>query len=133
MTESLLTLRRVCTSEKGTFGVIVRDDIPICLTCEDPWNDNRREISCIPSGTYIFKKFNGTKYKDVWEIENIPGRDAILIHAGNTIDDTRGCILVGRSFSYLGSLPSVMQSREALQILRDALPDEGVIEIINQA
>lgn len=35
------------------------------------------------------------KIKRVWEVLNVPGRSAILFHAGNTDEDTRGCILVG--------------------------------------
>ena len=128
---TLVKLYRGPSSDKGTFGMLCLGDMPLCVTCEDPWNDNRKQISCVPAGTYSFKKFNGTRFKDVWDLQGVPGRSAILIHAGNTIDDTHGCILVGRCFSHLGNLPSVMQSQEAMQILREQLPDEGVIEIIN--
>jgi hypothetical protein len=127
----MIKLRRVSSTDKGTFGVLLNNDIPLCLTCEDPWNKNKRNVSCIPAGTYTFKKRFSVKYKNHWILDNVPGRDLILIHAGNTINDTSGCILVGRSFSQLGKLPSVMQSQEAMQLLRETLPDEGVIEIID--
>ena len=117
-------LTRVCSSEKGTFGVLTHNDEPICVTCEDPWDDNKTSVSCIPVGAYQVEKFSGTKFKDVWEIKNVPSRSAILIHGGNTINDTHGCILVGRSFSHIGALPSVMQSQDALAELRAKLPAE---------
>lgn len=117
-------LTRVCSSEKGTFGVLTYNGEPLCVTCEDPWNDNKTSISCIPVGDYSVEKFNGNRFKDVWEIKNVPGRSVILIHGGNTIDDTHGCVLVGRSFSKLGNLPSVMQSQDCLTELRSKLPDK---------
>jgi hypothetical protein len=127
--EMKLLLTRCVSSDKGTFGVLSLDNEPLCVTCEDPWNDNKRQVSCIPTGTYECKKFSGLRFKDVWELLNVPGRSAILIHAGNTIDDTHGCILVGRSFSHMGKLPSVMQSREALNELRLKLPDTFTLEV----
>ncbi len=120
----ILKLTRVASSSKGTFGVITIDDVPFCVTCEDPWNNNERMISCIPPGVYPCAKFNGTKFKDVWEVKNVPGRSAILFHAGNTINDTHGCILVGRCFGASAGLPAVMQSQEVMTMLRDKLPDE---------
>ena len=127
----MIELKRISSTDKGTFGALLIDQIPVCVTCEDPWNDNQSNISCIPSGTYQCSKFSGSKFTNVWMLKDVPDRNYILIHAGNTIDDTHGCILVGRSFSMLGSLPSVMQSKEALDILRGKLPDEFSLTITN--
>lgn len=120
----IVRLTRCAGSDKGTFGVLSMNNEPLCVTCEDPWNNNQRMTSCIPIGVYKVKKFNGSRFKDVWELLDVPFRDAILIHGGNTINDTSGCILVGRSFSRIGDLPSVMQSQDALAELRTKLPDE---------
>jgi len=46
-----LTLKRCASTAKGTFGVLLHDGVPLCVTCEDPWNDNLPNISCIPSWT----------------------------------------------------------------------------------
>lgn len=119
----MITLTRVASSDKGTFGVLLNGEKPLCVTCEDPWLDNKRNLSCIPAGSYRAAKRLSEKYGQHWLLEEVPGRDLILIHAGNTINDTQGCILVGRSFSHLGGLPSVMQSKEAMAELRFSLPD----------
>lgn len=124
-----LHLHRVCSSPKGTFGVLVLNDIPLCVTCEDPWNDNKRNISCIPKGTYLCRDFSGTKYRNVWEVTGVPGRSAILIHQGNTISHTEGCILVGRGFNNVGDVPMVTDSRLTLDMLRTVLPDEFYLTI----
>lgn len=126
-----LTLPRVASSEVGTYGVMVRNQIPLAVTCEDPWNNNQRSISCIPEGTYLCGKFNGRKYQDVWEVKDVPGRSAILIHQGNTINNTEGCILVGRGFYNKGDVHMITESRLTLDTLRVELPDSFYLRIIN--
>jgi len=121
-----IKLHRVHQSDKGTFGALV-GNAPLCVTLEDPWNNNKRGISCIPAGVYKCVPHNGTKFKDVWILEDVPGRSAILIHAGNSIADTSGCILVGRSFN----AHTIASSRNALDFLRAVLPDRFEIEIID--
>ena len=124
-----MKLTRVCSTSKGTFGVLSENGVPLCLTCEEPWKANQRLVSCIPTGIYkVISRFS-VKHKNHWHIQNVPGRDLILIHAGNTINDVEGCIIVGRSFGLSAGLPAVMQSQEAMQILREKLPDTFDLEI----
>lgn len=87
-------------------------------TLEEPWKDNQRSISCIPEGEYLCVPYNSAKFKDVWEITNVPNRSKVLIHAGNTTDDIEGCILVGMEHGKLGGKDAVLKSKEALQKLR---------------
>lgn len=71
----------------------------ICATIELPDRNNARRISCIPAGKYIVKKHNSPKFGKclkVFDIDGkseVSGRSDILIHAGNYISDTLGCIL----------------------------------------
>lgn len=122
-------LTRVLSNDGGTFGVLHMDGKPLCVTLEDPWNDNKKNISCIPAGIYDCKKFSGAKYKDVWILENVPNRSYILIHAGNTQLDTQGCILVGKEFGNLRGRQAILRSQGALRLLRYHLPDEFTITI----
>lgn len=51
----------------------------------------------IPEGNYLVEMKFSQKFK--WErprLKDVPGREAILIHEGNTAADTKGCILVGK-------------------------------------
>lgn len=128
-----LVLRRTTSSDTGTFGVLSRNGKTLCVTCEDPWNDNRRGESCIPAGRYLCKPFSGAKYKNVWEVTGVPGRSAILIHAGNTIQDTQGCILVGQQLGTVDGLPAVVGSRAALEALRLTLPREFWLTVMDRS
>lgn len=125
----IVTLKRAAESLEGTFGMLSVAGIPLCVTCEDPWIDNKRNVSCIPEGRYTCVPHNGTKYKDVWALEYVPGRSHILIHAGNTEDDTHGCILVGLQIGELNGKPAVLQSRKALNYLREILPEKFTLEV----
>lgn len=127
----LITLKRKVSKDDGTFGVMSLDGKKIAVTCEDPWNQNAKGKSCIPPGRYRCARFSGKKYKNVWEVRDVPGRSAILIHNGNTIDDTQGCILVGKSFSMLAGKASITDSRLTLEQLRNIFDDEFELLITN--
>lgn len=124
-------IHRVISNKNGTFGVMIYDNKPICVTCEDPWAKNKRLISCVPEGEYKVTKHNGDKYKDVWILNNVPDRSYILIHSGNTIRDTQGCILVGEYFTDFDGLPGIANSLPTLNKLRKKLPKEFKIVIID--
>jgi hypothetical protein len=114
----------------GVFGVLLDEqDFPICVTLEESWLNNQRNISCVPEGTYQVRKYSGTRYKEVWKLENVPNRSAILIHSGNTEYDTEGCILVGSKFGVLGDKRAILNSRAALTECRKRLPDNFILKI----
>lgn len=119
-------LKRIAHNKHGTFGVLIGPDGPLCFTLEDPWKNNQKNISCIPSGEYEVGSHNGVKYKDVWQIKDVPGRTYILIHNGNNQDHTQGCVLVGQSV-YAGK--SISNSRVTLDMLRHFLPDNFTLTI----
>lgn len=124
-----ILLRRLYSTDQGTFGVMSMDGKPICVTCEDPWNNNQQNASCVPLGAYQCHKHTGERFSNVWELQDVPNRSAILIHSGNNIKDTHGCILVGHGFSQLDGLPSITDSLATLNRLRTLLPDDFTLTI----
>lgn len=66
-------------------------------TLELPWRDNQPDVSCILHGVYkiVRDTFRG-KYVN-YRIVDVPGRESVEIHRGNTLNDTRGCPLIGTS------------------------------------
>ena len=113
-----LTLLRTASVPSGLYGMLFIGNIPFCLTLEPNWLNNARNKSCIPPGTYECIKYSGTKFKNVFLIKDVPERSGILIHAGNTTNDTEGCILVGHSFSNRG----IINSQAAMAQLNEVLP-----------
>ena len=99
-----MKLSRVNYHRKATFGVLVDElGLPICVTLENPWKENKPSVSCIPVGRYIVKLADSPKYgPNMWQVQNVPNRTHILFHIGNLEQDTRGCILPGKQFGWLG-------------------------------
>lgn len=96
----MLKLIRVSTGDAGTFGVLLKDGVPLCVTLELPWEDNQRNISCIPEGWYQIQKTDSPCFGETFEVRDVPGRSHIIFHVGNTVEDSRGCILLGQRYGY---------------------------------
>jgi len=84
---------------------------------EKPWRDNQKNISCIPEGNYWCKPHDG-KHKETWVVMDVPDRNGIVFHIGNTERDTGGCILPGTTIGNLGGLRAVLGSGIAMEKLR---------------
>lgn len=113
-----LELYRFSSQNESTLGIlhIVNDETNqkdfLCFTLED----QKREVKVygetrIPKGTYQieYRKEGGyhNKYskrfpsihRGMLEIRDVPNFTHILLHCGNTDDDTDGCLLVGNVVS----------------------------------
>lgn len=126
-------LRRTATNPKGTLGILSKDGKALCCTCEELWRENARRVSCIPAGRYRVVKRVSPKHGHHWHVLDVPGRDMILIHAGNTIHDTEGCILVGKNFTIIDGLPGVADSRKTMDALRNALPNQFWLTVLDRS
>ena len=113
-----LELYRFSSQNESTLGIlyIINDETNqkdfLCFTLED----QKREVKVygetrIPKGTYQieYRKEGGyhNKYskrfpsihRGMLEIRDVPNFTHILLHCGNTDDDTDGCLLVGNVVS----------------------------------
>ena len=120
-----LVLIRDTFSENSTLGELFLNGERMCDTLENPWKDNQRNISCIPSGEYDVRirlpRESATRDYMHLLVKDVPDRDYILFHIGNTAKDTRGCILVG-----LGSQQDVVNnSRLAMDLLMKEIINLG--------
>ena len=98
-----ITLTRTAKQADYTIGRLMANGQYLCDTMEPTWRDLRHEgkvygRTAIPEGTYrvfITKSIKFRKWlPQLWQV---PGFEGIRIHAGNTADDTEGCILVGKN------------------------------------
>lgn len=116
-----LKLKRVVNQADVTLGVLKAGKF-IFHTLELPWKDNARNISCIPDGIYECKLGYSNKWKtQVYQIDNVEGRDAIQIHIGNITNDIRGCILLGMRFGTIQSKFAVLSSTAANKLFKKEL------------
>tara|TARA_R110000782_G_scaffold101334_2_gene187995 strand:+ start:1201 stop:1614 length:414 start_codon:yes stop_codon:yes gene_type:complete len=120
------------TSDNGaqTIGMaFLKDNLGQVLfsfrTLEKPFLNNAKRISCIPVGRYVISKRVSQKYGTHFLVENTPNRSLILIHVGNFVNDTLGCILVGSSHKYINS--------DTLLDVANSLPTMGEILRITPA
>lgn len=109
-----LKLVRVSEYKDAMLGVLCLDARPMFVTLEDRWFDNEPQLSCIPAGKYKIKIHNSPKFGRVFQVMDVPGRSQILIHAGNTKEDTHGCILLGLMYGTIGTETAILSSRAAL-------------------
>ena len=121
----MLVLHRYQSDLYSTRGVLSYGRETLCHTFELPWRNNSKNTSCIPPGTYPVVRATSPRFGDVFYIKNVPHREGILIHSGNTAKDTRGCILPGLDVDGVG----VLKSRDALKRLLTVLPDTFQITI----
>lgn len=122
-------IRRFYQDDKVTLGSLQIEGVdhsPI-FTLENPWVNNETDVSCIPSGVYQCKYFNGQIYKRSYHVRGVPGRSAILIHVGNYPSNTRGCILPGCGIETVISEYMVTYSKMAMNRLRAILGRENFI------
>lgn len=103
----LLEVFEIAASANSTSSIMTVDGRPLCFVLEDGARDKKvKHETRIPGGVYkILPRKSGsffTKYakdfghKFVLHLQDVPGFEFILIHIGNTIRDTSGCLLVNR-------------------------------------
>ena len=124
-----LLLTREPSRDGATFGKLTADGEFICYTLEDQVREvDGQPVSAwkvpgktaIPRGTYrIGMTFSGRFQKVMPLLIGVPGFSGIRIHAGNTIDDTDGCILTGEEIFGHG----LLFSRKALTALTKRIND----------
>lgn len=94
-------LIRVEESDHGTFGVLTICSHVFCVTLELPDKLNKYEESCIPAQQYMCKRIISPKFRETFEITNVPFRDHVLFHKGNTINNTLGCVILAQYYGKL--------------------------------
>ena len=103
------------------------------VTLELPWLENQKDVSCIPAGSYKFELYNSVKFGQCFHVLEVPGRDAILTHAGNYNSDTHGCILPGAGFADLNQdgIQDITSSRATMEKLLALWDGSGELVILN--
>ena len=103
--EKILNLRveRLWLNDDYTIGRMFINDRYFCNTLEDKVRDLAKEKkvpehTAIPYGKYkVVITYSAKFKKDLPLLIDVPCFEGIRIHAGNTADDSAGCILLGEN------------------------------------
>ena len=140
-----LRLERLWPKPTYTVGRLYVDGQLFCNTLEDKVADlNRNGVfdgtekkvpgeTAIPYGTYrVFYGWSPRFGRNLPRLLNVTAFEGILIHPGNTAEDSAGCILVGKN-SEVGRLTQSRYYADELNKLIDAAQRRGeniTIEIV---
>jgi len=109
-----LVLQRAYFKE-GTNGTLFCSGSFLCHTIELPWNENKRNISCIPEGTYEIETRYSKRFQNHLLVKSVRNRRLILFHPANdALKELEGCIA---PVTYLSGIGKGTQSRPMMQKL----------------
>lgn len=129
----------------ATIGRVYIDDAFACYSLEDEIREVEGQpvsewkikgATAIPAGTYRVTLEQSQRFgADTPTINDVPGFQYIRMHAGNTAEDTEGCLLLGMNVAYTSIVGGT--SRQAVAMIKAAiaiargLGEEVMIEISN--
>lgn len=126
--EELVILRTY--KDQYTTGDIYIDNKLFCNTLELLDLKNQKNVSCIPEGTYTAQVQKHAKKGFIIRIDGVRNRTGILVHTGNDICDTQGCILVGTlvinqpKLIFSGSCMRQLTSKLGLKIFKISIYED---------
>lgn len=107
-----LKLHRLYFRSDYIIGRLYINDVYFCDTLES-------SHFAISPGDFNIKVVESPRFQTpLPRLIDVPHRSGILIHAGNTFKDTKGCILVGDNIKVGYVLNSSLRLNELLRILR---------------
>lgn len=133
-----LRVERLWKKPAYTVGRLFVDGKLFCNTLEDTVRDlsNERKVygkTAIPYGEYkVVYNWSPKFGRNLPRLLNVHAFEGILIHPGNTADDSAGCILVGRN-TEVGRLTESRYTSDKLNVLIEDAQRRGesiTIEIV---
>jgi hypothetical protein len=129
-----LLLKRIARKPTYTIGKLYIEDLYFCDTIEDVDRGLTQSMSlseikkikvkdqtAIPTGTYnMIVNVSPSKKRLLPRLQNVPGFEGILIHRGNTEDDSSGCIIVGENKAVGKVLNSTGYELKLVEYLKNA-------------
>ena len=142
-------VQRTKSNQNDTLGEMFIKDSYVCLTLEDEYREVKvKGETRIPCGIYKIKlrtegghhqryldRYGSDWHKGMIEICDVPNFKYILIHIGNTEDDTDGCVLTGTSSVWDNKTKrtTITESRVAYEkvypLLRDCILENPDVDV----
>ena len=133
-----LRVERLWKKPAYTVGRLFVDEQFFCNTLEDTVRDlsNEKKVygkTAIPYGEYkVVFNWSPKFGRNLPRLLNVPAFEGILIHPGNTANDSAGCILVGKN-TEVGRLTESRYTSDKLNVLIEDAQRRGesiTIEIV---
>lgn len=126
-----IQVNRIARKDVYTIGRMSLNGVYFCDTLEDTdrglnstmssdeiLSKKRKGITAIPTGKYDVILSFSPRFKRVLPLLlNVKGYEGVRVHAGNTAEDTEGCLLVGEN----KEKGKVLNSRATLEKLMSVL------------
>lgn len=120
-----ILVQRIAKRDDYTIGRLSIDGKYVCDTLEDKVREPGVKVAgktAIPAGRYrvivnVSPKFG----RELPRLLDVPGFEGILIHRGNTPEDTAGCILVGENRAKGKVLNSTPYELRLVQMVKEAI------------
>lgn len=121
----------------GTVGLLVFPSGETMYVLERPKESEDESPVCIPEGTYplvmrespIVKSTSKGKYTRGYEVTEVEGRTHIMVHIGNYVHNSEGCLLTGESVGKHKGLPAVWKSAVAFDRFMKLMQEEEITHI----
>ena len=123
-----IQVNRFVSDSDTTISLISVDGRFVCFGLEDEFREDKvSNETRIPAGQYniglrteggFHQKYSRrypNMHKGMLHLQDVPGFEWILIHCGNTDEDTSGCLLVGAQANTIRNDMSIMSSRLAYE------------------
>lgn len=138
-----LKLERRFLGADYTIGSLFINGVKFCDTLEDKVRDLNHDgdlddqgegkvygQTAIPYGTYKIELSMSPHFKrELPRLVGVKGFEGVLIHRGNTADDSSGCILVGENKVKGKVINSTSYELRLVNVIRDAITNGESVEI----
>ncbi|KAA6350896.1 hypothetical protein EZS27_001743 [termite gut metagenome] len=129
-----ITVKRRFLGETYTIGSLFVNGVYFCDTLEDKVREKKvMHQTAIPYGTYqVIVNLSPSKKRMLPRLLGVPHFEGILIHRGNTAEDSSGCIIVGENKVKGKVIHSTPYEERLTQLCREAQnrKEEIKIEIV---
>lgn len=131
-----ISLQRIAKRPTYTIGRLSINDVYFCDTLEPTWRPLHRAKdkvagrTAIPEGRYPLVITKSRRF-GTWLplLLGVPYFEGIRIHAGNTAEDTRGCILPGQNLLKGKVLNSSRSLRSLIALIVEAREKDEAVYI----
>lgn len=115
------------STKLGTFGLwTIPKHNKILYSLERSWENNKINISCIPTGIYrVVWNYSHTFKKYMYQILDVDGRTGIRVHSANRWHELKGCVALGYGINLIGKDHYITASQNAVVDFQNLMKRES--------